>query len=178
MADERQTGEPPLISVVVPVRNGMPWVEDQLRALADQQVEVDWEVVVAENGSDDGTRSCVQRWSERCPRIHLVDASARRGAGAARNIGVRAARGRLLAFCDSDDVVRPGWIASMTTALADADLVAGVFDFSALDGVPTSIPVARRHTAIGVPPLRPGRQFGRPPRGLRGGEGLLRRALT
>ena len=153
MADERQTGEPPLISVVVPVRNGMPWVEDQLRALADQQVEVDWEVVVAENGSDDGTRSCVQRWSERCPRIHLVDASARRGAGAARNIGVRAARGRLLAFCDSDDVVRPGWIASMTTALADADLVAGVFDFSALDGVPTSIPAPAATRQLGFLPF-------------------------
>ena len=153
VADERQTGEPPLISVVVPVRNGMPWVEHQLRALAAQQIGVDWEVVVAENGSDDGTRSCVQRWSERCPRIRLVDASARRGAGAARNIGVRAARGRLLAFCDADDVVRPGWLASMSRALADADLVAGVFDFSALDGVPTSIPVPAATRQLGFLPF-------------------------
>jgi glycosyltransferase involved in cell wall biosynthesis len=152
VADKRETGEPPLISVVVPVRNGMPWVEHQLRALAAQQIGVDWEVVVAENGSDDGTRSCVQRWSERCPRIHLVDAAARRGAGAARNIGVRAARGSLLAFCDADDVVRPGWLASMTTALADADLVAGVFDFSALDGVPTSIPVPAATRQLGFLP--------------------------
>ena len=72
--------------MVVPVRNGMPWVEHQLRALTAQQIEVDWEVVVAENGSNDGTRSCVQRWSERCPRIHLVDASAGRGAGAAATL--------------------------------------------------------------------------------------------
>jgi glycosyltransferase involved in cell wall biosynthesis len=153
VADEQQTGEPPLISVVMPVRNGMPWVEPQLAALAAQQIGVDWEVVVAENGSDDGTRSCVQGWSERCPRIHLVDASARRGAGAARNIGVRAARGRLLAFCDADDVVRPGWLASMATALADADLVAGVFDFSALDGVPTSIPVPAATRQLGFLPF-------------------------
>ena len=61
MAEEQQTGEPPLISVVVPVRNGMPWVEHQLRALAAQQIDFDWEVVVADNGSDDGTRSCVLR---------------------------------------------------------------------------------------------------------------------
>jgi glycosyltransferase involved in cell wall biosynthesis len=153
VADEQQTGEPPLVSVVVPVRNGMPWVEHQLRALAAQQIEVDWEVVVADNGSDDGTRSFVQGWSERYPRIHLVDASARRGAGAARNIGVRAARGRLLAFCDADDVVRPGWLASMSAALADADLVAGVFDFSALDGDPKSIPVPAATRQLGFLPF-------------------------
>jgi glycosyltransferase involved in cell wall biosynthesis len=131
----------------------MPWVEDQLRALAAQQTGFDWEVVVADNGSDDGTRSCVLRWSERYPHIHLVDASARRGAGAARNIGVRAARGRLLAFCDADDVVRPGWLASISTALADADLVAGVFDFSALDGVPKSIPVPAATRQLGFLPF-------------------------
>ena len=79
MADEQGTSDPPLISVVVPVRNGMPWIEQQLQALSAQEVPGDWEVMVADNGSDDGTRSCVERWSERDPRIHLVDASARRG---------------------------------------------------------------------------------------------------
>ena len=58
MADERRASGRPLISVVVPVRNGMPWVEEQLQALSMQQVPGDWEVVVADNGSADGTRSC------------------------------------------------------------------------------------------------------------------------
>ena len=141
MAEKQDTDDPPLISVVVPVRNGMPWLEHQLRALSAQEVPVGWEVMVADNGSEDGTRACVERWSERDPRIHLVDASSRRGAAAARNIGVQSARGSLLAFCDADDVVRPGWIASMWAALADADLVAGVFDFGALDGSPSPYPV-------------------------------------
>jgi glycosyltransferase involved in cell wall biosynthesis len=160
LADERQTGEPPLISVVVPVRNGMPWLEHQLRALAAQQIEFDWEVVVADNGSDDETSSCVLRWSKQCPHIHLVDASARGGAGAARNIGAGVARGRLLAFCDADDVVRPRWLASMSAALADADLVAGVFDFSALDGVPQSIPVPAATRQLGFLPFALGANFG------------------
>lgn len=153
MADEQQTGEPPLISVVVPVLNGMPWVEHQLRALAAQQIEVAWEVVVADNGSDDGTRSCVMRWSERYSRIHLVDASARRGEAAAKNVGVRSARGRFLAFCDADDVVRPGWLASMLAALVDADLVAGMFDFSVLDGGPKSVPVPPATRQLGFLPF-------------------------
>jgi glycosyltransferase involved in cell wall biosynthesis len=153
VAGEQEGSERPLVSVVMPVLNGMPWVEHQLRALAAQQLAVDWEVVVADNGSDDGTRACVERWAERDPRIHLVDASARRGEAAARNIGVRAARGRFLAFCDADDVVRPGWLASMLAALADADLVAGMFDFSALDGVPQLVPVPAATRQLGFLPF-------------------------
>ena len=107
MADEQGAGDAPLISVIVPVRNGMPWLEHQLSALSAQDVPVEWEVLVADNGSDDATRSCVERWSGRNPRLHLVDASARRGAAATRNIGVASARGSLLAFCDADDVVQP-----------------------------------------------------------------------
>jgi GT2 family glycosyltransferase len=153
VADGQGTNDPPVISVVVPVRNGMPWLEHQLLALSNQDVPAEWEVMVADNGSDDGTRSCVERWCRRNPRIHLVDAAARRGAAAARNIGVESARGGLLAFCDADDVVRPGWIASMWAALADADLVAGVFDFGALDGAPSSFPVPAATRQLGFLPF-------------------------
>jgi glycosyltransferase involved in cell wall biosynthesis len=153
LAGEQDTDDPPLISVVVPVRNGMPWLDYQLRALSAQEVRVGWEVMVADNGSDDGSPACVEQWSERDPRIHLVDASARRGAAAARNIGVRSARGRLLAFCDADDVVRPGWIASMLLALSNANLVAGVFDFGALDGSPSAAPVPAATRQLGFLPF-------------------------
>jgi glycosyltransferase involved in cell wall biosynthesis len=153
VADEREGGRRPLVSVVMPVLNGMPWIEHQLRALAAQQLEVDWEIVVADNGSDDGTLSCVKRWSDQDSRIRLVDASARRGESAARNIGVGAASGRFLAFCDADDVVRQGWLVSMWQALAHADLVAGVFDFSALNGGPSSNPVPAATRQLGFLPF-------------------------
>ena len=153
MADEQGANDHPLISVVVPVRNGMPWIEQQLQALSTQDVPAGWEVMVADNGSDDGTRSCVERWSARDPRIHLVDASARRGAAAARNMGVRSARAGFLAFCDADDVVRPGWVASMLLALRDAELVAGVFDFGALDGAPKSLPAPAATRQLGFLPF-------------------------
>ena len=38
-----------MISVIVPVRNGMPWLEEQLRALSEQRCDEPWEVVVADN---------------------------------------------------------------------------------------------------------------------------------
>jgi glycosyltransferase involved in cell wall biosynthesis len=130
-----------VISVVVPVWNGMPWLEQQLGALADQECDGPWEVIVADNGSTDQSQHVAAAWSGRHGQIRLIDASGVRGAPAARNAGARAARGELLAFCDSDDVVRPGWLASCAKALETADVVAGIFDFWSLNGLPDSPPL-------------------------------------
>ena len=126
---------PSVISVIVPVRNGMPWLEQQLQALAEQRCSEPWEVVVADNGSTDGSRSVVEEWAGRAHMFRLVDASKVKGPGATRNVGARAARGELLAFCDADDVVQPGWLASHLMALANADVVGGAFDYWSLNGL-------------------------------------------
>lgn len=123
-----------MISVIVPVRNGMPWLELQLRALAEQECQEPWEVVVVDNNSTDESRSVAQDWVNRSSVIRLVDASKVRGPGAARNAGVEAAQGELLAFADADDVVQPGWLAAHVLALAEADISAGVFDTWSLNG--------------------------------------------
>jgi GT2 family glycosyltransferase len=108
---------------------------------------------VADNGSADGTCSRVEQWSQRDRRVRLVDASARSGPGAARNIGVGKAAGSILVFCDADDVVRPGWLAGMVAALDGADLVAGVFDFGSLQGRPHPKPVPVATTQMGFLPF-------------------------
>ena len=85
-----------MISVVVPVRNGMPWLEQQLRALAEQECLEPWEVIVADNNSTDESRSTAQQWVNRYPNFRLVDASEARGPGATRNAGVGGGPGRVL----------------------------------------------------------------------------------
>jgi len=129
-----------VISVIVPVRNGMPWLEEQIQALAGQECDMAWEVVIADNGSTDESPQAARAWADRSEAIRWIDASAVAGPGAARNAGVRAARGDLLAFCDVDDVARSDWLARCVTALADADVVAGEFDFSSLNGLRPSPP--------------------------------------
>lgn len=135
-----------MISVILPVRNGMPWIEEQLRALEVQACPIEWEVVIAENGSTDGSIAFLERWQQDHPHVRVIDASIQIGAAAARNAGVRHARGDLLAFCDADDVVHAGWLASCATALQTYDAVAGVFDFWTLNEVPPSpiVPAASR----------------------------------
>jgi glycosyltransferase involved in cell wall biosynthesis len=129
-----------MISVIVPVRNGMPWLDEQLRALAGQRCDEPWEIVVVDNGSTDASAALIEEWAERSDLIRLVNAPAVKGPGAARNAGARAAKGDLLAFCDADDVVQPGWLASHVTALAEAEVVGGVFDVWSLNGLATPSP--------------------------------------
>jgi len=123
-----------MISVILPVLDALPWLDEQMEALVAQRCDGPWEIVVADNGSSDGSVVTAQAWAEREKRIRVVDASARRGPSAARNAGVRLAHGDLLAFCDADDVVQAGWLEACVTALADADVVAGTFDMGVLNG--------------------------------------------
>ena len=64
---------PGLVSVVVPVRNGAATIALQFEALADQDYDGPWEVVVSDNGSTDATRSVVDEWSAKLPGLRVVD---------------------------------------------------------------------------------------------------------
>jgi glycosyltransferase involved in cell wall biosynthesis len=127
---------PRVISVVVPARNAGAVLGGQLAALCAQSYQGEWEVIVADNGSSDDTAAVARTWIERLPGLRVVPASGTRGPGAARNVGARSAAGDLLAFCDADDRVAPGWVAACETALADADVVAGACDLTTLADPP------------------------------------------
>lgn len=141
-----------MISVVIPIRNAMPWLYDQVQALAAQECEEDWEVVLADNGSTDGSLEFARKWSDEHPSFRVVDASERQGAPSARNIAVQDAKGDLLAFCDADDVVLPGWLAACVTGLNKADVVAGYFDFWSLNGAPSRDPLPAAIRQLGFLP--------------------------
>lgn len=121
-------GDEVVVSIVVPAHNAAATLGAQLEALGGQQLSQPWEIVLADNGSTDDTRGVAERWAQRAPRLRIIDAGARRGASAARNIGAGAARGTLLLFCDADDVVDADWADRMVSALADSALVGGVLE--------------------------------------------------
>jgi len=124
----------PEVSVIVPAYNAATTLGDQLAALLAQPVRHRIEVLVCDNGSTDDTASLVRRWGERDGRVRLVDASARRGPAAARNIGAAAARGRVLLFCDADDIVGEGWLKRMASALLDdVEVAAGTLEGRSLN---------------------------------------------
>jgi glycosyltransferase involved in cell wall biosynthesis len=123
----------PVISVVIPVRNGATHLPEQLAALAQQTYAGDWEVVVADNGSGDATRDCALARASSLPRLRVLDASTRVGVAHARNVGAAAADGEILVFCDADDRVYPNWLDAMVIAMREADAVGGALEWSTLN---------------------------------------------
>ncbi|MEU9559421.1 glycosyltransferase [Streptomyces fumanus] len=131
-AAPRDGSAPRLVSVVVPVRDGARTLAAQLTALSRQTGAVPYEVLVVDNGSTDATREVAERARAALPDLRIVDASERPGESYARNRGIAAARGDFIAFCDADDIAGTDWLAAMTEAAKEADLVGGGLDTSVL----------------------------------------------
>jgi glycosyltransferase involved in cell wall biosynthesis len=123
------------LSVVIPCLNAAATLGVQLAALAGQAREGEWEVIVADNGSTDGSQEIVETYRGVLPGLQLVDASNRRGQAHARNVGAAAATGDAFLFCDADDEVAPGWLAALGRALAKDDFVACRYDNEKLNPV-------------------------------------------
>lgn len=119
------------MSVIIPVYNGAKTIRRQLKALNSQDFSEPWEIIIADNGSTDETRSICRDVG--IPNLRIVDASKHRGPGYARNIGVSIAQSENLAFCDADDEVAPGWLAGMSAALKDHNFIVGKLDWEKLN---------------------------------------------
>ncbi|MBR7834912.1 glycosyltransferase family 2 protein [Actinospica durhamensis] len=115
----------PVLSVVVPMFDVEPYIAPCLESLAGQRLE-DFEVVIVDDGSTDASRKIAEQWVRRDPRLRVVE-QPNAGLSAARNTGVRAARGRYLAFCDSDDIVPATAYAALVGSLeaTGSDLASG-----------------------------------------------------
>jgi glycosyltransferase involved in cell wall biosynthesis len=112
------------VSVIIPAYNAAATLGEQLEALARQHVGFSWEVIVSDNGSTDATASVARAWDDRLP-LAVVDASARRGASTARNLGAVHAQGKFFAFIDADDVVADDWLEKMHAAFQQHDFIGG-----------------------------------------------------
>jgi glycosyltransferase involved in cell wall biosynthesis len=121
------------LSVVIPARNAAETIGEQLESLARQRFDRPWEIVVVDNGSTDGTAAVARGFADRVPALRVVGATERDGVAYARNRGVEAARGRLIAFCDADDAVSEGWLRAVAAGLERYGAVATPRDHDLLN---------------------------------------------
>lgn len=92
----------PLVSVIIPTYNRWPLVNEAVESVLAQSAQ-DFELIVVDDGSTDGTAKELAKYGA---RLRLFRQH-RSGVSATRNLGAREARGRFLAFLDSDDLWRP-----------------------------------------------------------------------
>lgn len=113
-------------SVVVPTYNRQAQLVRLLTALGAQVGIAGFEVVVADDASSDDTAARARALIDTVPYdLVVVSLAVNSGAGAARNVGWRAARGERIAFIDDDCVPTPEWLARMVEGLAGADIAVG-----------------------------------------------------
>jgi glycosyltransferase involved in cell wall biosynthesis len=112
-----------LVSVIMPLYNGEPYVEAALRSVGAQGIE-GVQVIVVNDGSTDGSGLRVERSGQPATLLHQENL----GPASARNHGVRFATGEFLAFIDADDVWPEGrlkWQIDMLRSRPDLDIVQG-----------------------------------------------------
>lgn len=139
------------LSVIIPCHNEAATLPDQLDALTLQTWSGEWEVIVVNNGSDDGTGDLARTHPLSATRLRVIEAHDGRGAAYARRAGVDASTGRTLGFVDGDDVVAPGWLAAMGDALREHPLVTGGIDLEQLNE--PSVALSRGDRSPDLPPM-------------------------
>lgn len=103
------------ISVIVPIYNTKPYLEECIESILDQKINVPVEVLLIDDGSTDGCADICDRYAARDARVRVIHQE-NQGLSAARNAGIDAAKGRYYSFIDSDDVVLPGFLQTLYDA--------------------------------------------------------------
>jgi glycosyltransferase involved in cell wall biosynthesis len=98
------------ISVVVATRNRAGYLAGCLESLAEQKTIAKYEVIVVDNGSDDGTPELLEQWCNERSNFRVVTEKRRFGKSRSLNAGCEEAAGGLLLVTDDDALPDPGWI--------------------------------------------------------------------
>ena len=109
----------PDISVIIPVLNMRRFLPDAIESVY-VQTETDWEIILVDDGSDDGSMELALEYVQRDPsrvRVLAPSSPSSRGASAARNRGLQIARGDFIAFLDADDIWLPEKLEHQRTLL-------------------------------------------------------------
>lgn len=106
------------VSIVVPAYNAAGTVGSCIDALKEQRFDRAYEVIVVDDGSNDETAELAEAHGAR-----VIRSPHKRGAAAARNLGIAAAKGELICFTDADCAPREDWLQQVTGPLSDPEIV-------------------------------------------------------
>jgi len=115
----------PIISVVIPCYNGSAYIDSCVRSVLEQKANS--EIIIVDDGSTDDSIDQAKKWMRDYPRLMVVLSQANQGPAAARNAGLRMARGKYVCFLDVDDQYIPGFFTAAIQVMEGDSSILGVF---------------------------------------------------
>ncbi|HEX8844402.1 MAG TPA: glycosyltransferase family A protein [Pyrinomonadaceae bacterium] len=122
MGDEAKPSSP-AVSVVMPVHNALPYLDESIRSILGQTFD-DFEFVILDDASTDGTTEKLREWAQKDARIRLYRSERKLGLSGSSNAVVALARAALVARMDADDISHPERLARQWEVMRDLPDVA------------------------------------------------------
>ena len=96
----------PLVSIITPVYNAERFLSDTIKSVQNQTYK-NWEILLIDDCSKDNSAQIIKEFQKYDNRIKYIKLKNNSGASVSRNEGIRNAKGRFIAFVDSDDIWKP-----------------------------------------------------------------------
>lgn len=117
----------PRISIIIPVYNGEKWINSCMESILVQDFK-DFEVILINDGSTDGTEKIAMQWCNKDERLFVYTTN-NNGAAEARNYGLNKAKGKYIYFCDIDDLIEKNTLSCACRAIEENDADLSIFGY-------------------------------------------------
>ncbi len=125
------SGKAPVISIIIPVYNSVDKLSDAIESVLAQTYN-DWELIIIDDGSNDGSASVCDEYEKKDSRIKVIHIE-NSGVSFARNLGIKLSRGIFLEFMDSDDYISNNALETSIGKIDDNDLLIFSFEYLIAD---------------------------------------------
>lgn len=122
----------PLVSIVMPAYNAISFIAESI-ASVQRQTYGNWELLIIDDGSGDGTPALVEEFVKRDQRVRFHALPVNQGAAFARNIGIKASEGDYIAFLDADDLWKPHKLETQLDFMQSRNLNVSYSSYELLD---------------------------------------------
>lgn len=99
----KKNGDNDLVSIIMPAYNSEKYIREAIESVLNQSYK-NWELIVVNDASSDSTENIIKEYATQNNKIVLISFSENKGVSNARNIAISSAKGRYIAFLDSDDI--------------------------------------------------------------------------
>ncbi|TPV46488.1 glycosyltransferase family 2 protein [Bacillus dicomae] len=122
----------PHVSVITPSYNSIRFIGETILSVQNQSYE-NWEMIIVDDASTDQSATKIKEIIEGDPRIRLISLKENVGAAKARNLAIEEARGRYIAFLDSDDIWLPHKLKTQLLFMEEMDVDFSYTSYSLID---------------------------------------------